>query len=156
MKKRGDRAGLAKKQVFTFKGETKDDSLVIGSHGNAVISVDGIFDLSGIVYCPKYTVTLIIEGTGTVAFRGICNKIIIKKLSGNATLNLRDLTCKELRCEAVRDQGKIIAGKVRIVTKANLFDEAVLQLQDKPLITSAITSDNSKIVYGTDDLVFSF
>jgi hypothetical protein len=147
--------GLTKKQYFSFKGETKDDSILIGSHGDASISIDGSFELSGIVYCPKYTVTVTIEGNGIVAFRGICNRIVIKKMSGNATLDLRDLTCKELRCESVKKKSKIYAGKTRVVTRANLFDDAVLHLSDKPLITSAVTSGSSRIIQGDDGVTIS-
>jgi hypothetical protein len=144
--------GLGKKQYFSFRGEIKDDSILIGSHGDASIAIDGTFELSGIIYCPKYTVTLTIDGTGNIAFRGICNRLVIKKMSGNATLDLGDMTCKELRCESVRKKSKIFAGKTRIVTKANLSDEAVLHLTDKPLITSAVVSGSSRIMHGDEVL----
>lgn len=143
--------GLGKKQQFSFKGEIKDDSLLVGSHGDAIIKVDGTFELSGIVYCPKYTVTLSIEGDGNIALRGICNRLIIKKISGTCTLDLRDLTTKELRCESVRQKAKILAGKTRVVTRANLSDDAVLHLLNSPLITSAVTTDNSQIIQNNTD-----
>lgn len=144
-----------KKQQFSFKGEVKNDSVLIGSHGDAVITVDGNFEISGIVYCPKYTVTLSVAGTGTIAFRGICNRIVIRKMSGDCSLDLRDLTCKELRCESVRKKSKILGGKTRVVTKANLYDDAVLQFSDRPLITSSLTSGNSQLIQGSSDTVLS-
>jgi hypothetical protein len=146
---------VVKKQNFSFKGDIKDDSILIGSHGDAKVVIEGSFDLSGIVYCPKYTLTLSIEGNGTIAFRGICNRIIIKRMSGECVLDLRDLTCKELRCESIRKKSKIIAGKTRVVTRANLFDEAILQLSDRPLITSFVTSDDSQIVHTDSDAIIS-
>jgi hypothetical protein len=145
----------AKKQHFSFKGESKDDSILIGSHGDANVKIDGTFELSGIVYCPKYTLTLSIEGNGTIALRGICNRVVIKKMSGDCTLNLSDLTCKELRCEFIRKKSRVVAGKTRVVTKANLFDEAILQLSDRPLITSFATSGNSQIIHDDSGVVFS-
>lgn len=145
----------AKKRHFLFKGEIKDDSILIGSHGDAVVKIEGTFDLSGIVYCPKYKLILSIEGNGVITFRGICNQIVIRKMSGNCTLDLRDLTAKELRCESVRKKSRIIAGKTRVVTKANLFDEAILHLSDRPLITSFATSGNAQILHNDLDVVVS-
>ena len=138
---------LVKKQNFSFKGDIKDDSILIGSHGDAKVVIEGSFELSGIVYCPKYTLTLLIEGNGAIALRGICNRVVIKKMSGECVLDLRDLTCKELRCESIRKKSKILAGKTRVVTRANLFDEAILQLSERPLITSFATSGDSQIVH---------
>jgi hypothetical protein len=145
----------ARKQQFIFKGDTKDDSVLIGSHGDTNVSVDGSFEISGIVYCPKYALTLSIVGNGTISFRGICNRIIIKKMTGDCTLDLRDLTCKELRCESVRKKSKIIAGKTRVVTRANLYDDAILQLVDRPLITSSLISGNAQLVQGNSDIAMS-
>jgi hypothetical protein len=144
-----------KKQHYSFKGDTRDDSVLIGSHGDATVTIDGNFEISGIVYCPKYTLTLSISGNGTIAFRGICNRIVIKRMSGTCSLDLRDLTCKELRCESIRKKAKIFAGKTRVVTKANLYDDAVLQLSDRPLITSSLVSGNSQLIQGSSDTVFS-
>ena len=145
----------AKKQHFSFKGDVKDDSILIGSHGDAKLKIEGTFELSGIVYCPKYTMTVSIVGNGTIALRGICNRIIIKKMSGECTLDLRDLTCKELRCEALRKKSKLFVGKTRVITRANLFDEAVLQLSERPLITSFVTSGASQIIYADSDAIIS-
>jgi hypothetical protein len=145
----------ARKQQFLFKGETKDDSILVGNYGDAAVNVEGTFELSGIIYCPKYTITLSIEGSGTIALRGICNKIVIKKMSGDCTLDLHDLTCKELRCESIKKKSKIRAGKTRVVTRADLFDDAILYLSDKPLVTSARTSGNAQIFQNDSDFAFS-
>lgn len=144
-----------RKQQYIFKGDTNEDSLLIGSHGDASVVIEGNFDLSGIVYCPKYTVTLSITGTGVIAFRGIANRIVIKKITGDCVLDLRDLTCKELRCESARKKSKVLVGKTRVVTKANLYDEAILKLSDRPLITSSITNGSSQIIQGTSDPIVS-
>ncbi|HEY0653084.1 MAG TPA: hypothetical protein VGD65_08145 [Chryseosolibacter sp.] len=144
-----------KKQQFVFKGETRDDSILIGSHGDATVVIDGNFDLSGIVYCPKYTLTVSVSGTGIVAFRGIANRVVIKKMSGDCTLDLRDLTCKELRCESARKKSRILSGKTRVVSKATLYDEAILQFSDRPLITSSLVSGNAQIIQGSSDVILS-
>jgi hypothetical protein len=135
-----------KKQRINFTGNTKEDSLVVGSHGDAVITVDGNFELSGIIYCPKFSVTLAIKGDGKICFRGKCNRVIIKKMDGNCTLDLSDLTCKELRCESIRGQATVITGKTRVITQANLSDEAELHIPERRLVTNSYTTGSSKII----------
>jgi hypothetical protein len=144
-----------KKQQFSFKGEIKDDSILIGNYGDANLVIDGIFDLSGIIYCPKFTVTVSIEGNGVIALRGIAHRIFVKKMSGDCTLDLRDMTCKEFRCESARKKSKIFAGKTRVVTKVSLFDDSILYLSEKPLVTSAVTFGNSQILQSDSDFVLS-
>lgn len=136
-----------RKQRFTFKGDLKDDSILIGSHGDAVLQVEGTFDLSGIIYCPKYTVTITIKGDGKVSFRGKCSRIIVKSMSGNCTLDLSEVTCRELRFESMRDQATVVTGKTRVISRAHLTDEAVLHIAEKPLITSSFISGSSRIVH---------
>jgi hypothetical protein len=138
--------GRVRKQRFTFKGDLKDDSILIGSHGDAIVLIEGTFDLSGIIYCPKYTVTFTIKGDGKISFRGKCSRIIVKKMGGNCTLDLSDVTCKELRFENMHDQATVITGKARVISRAHLTDEAVLHIGEKPLITSSFVSGSSKIV----------
>jgi hypothetical protein len=139
----------ARKQRFAFVGDLRDDSILIGSHGDAVVQIEGNFDLSGIIYCPKYTITLTIKGDGKAVFRGKCNRIIIKRMEGNCTLDLSDVTCKELRCELLRDQAVVITGKTRVISQAHLADEAVLHIAEKPLITRSYVSGSSRIVHGS-------
>ncbi len=136
-----------RKQRFEFKGNIKDDSILVGSHGDATIKIEGTFDLSGIIYCPRYTVMISIRGDGKVAFRGKCDRIIVKKMKGNCILDLSDLTCKELQCESMRQKATIIVGKARVITKANLADESEMHLDKRPLITSSFVTGNSRIIH---------
>jgi hypothetical protein len=138
--------GRAKKQRFSFT-DHKDDSVLIGSHGNAVVHIEGTVDISGIIYCPKYTVTIRIKGTGKVTFRGICNRIIVNKMRGTCTLDLRDLTSKEVRLESIQDKSMILTGKTRVISQANLMDDAVLHIGENPLITSSFVSGSSRIIH---------
>jgi hypothetical protein len=138
--------GRGKKQKFLFI-DLKDDSVLIGSHGDAVIQISGTVDISGIIYCPKYTVTLQIKGDGKVVFRGICNRVIVKRMQGNCTLDLRDLTCKELRLEFIQNQSMIITGKTRVISQANLNDDAILHIAEKALLTRSLISGSSKIIH---------
>lgn len=135
------------KQKFEFKGEITDHSVLIGSHGDVVIRIDGNFDLSGIIYCPRYTVTITVRGAGRAAFRGKCNRIIIKKIKGASTLDLSELTCRELQCHNLKNKATVIAGKTRVISRANLADEAELHLEGKPLITNSFVTGNARIIH---------
>ena len=145
--------GKMRKQRFVYKGSTSDDSLLIGSHGDAVLMVEGVFDLSGIIYCPKYTITITIKGNGKIALRGKCHTIIIKRMNGNCTLDLSEVTCRELRCECVGGQATVITGKTRLISQANLTDEAELHVATRPLITSSFISGSSRIVKRPGDIL---
>lgn len=135
-----------KKVKLAFTGDVKHDDLLIGSHGNTDIKVQGNFQLSGIIYCPKYTVTLDIKGDGRIAFRGKCYRIVIRKMRGDCTLDLSDVTYKELHCHALQGKSIVIAGKARAITPAILSDEAILHVNANQLIFNPVTSDNAKIL----------
>jgi hypothetical protein len=97
--------GREKKIKLLYTGDVQQDDLLIGSHGHTDIKIDGNFDISGIVYCPKYTVTMNIKGHGRLSLRGKCDRIIIKKMQGNCTLDLTEVTYKNYianRCQADR------------------------------------------------------
>lgn len=146
-----------KKITLLLEGNVRQDDLLIGSHGDTDVSIRGNFELSGIVYGPKYTVTLIINGDGKISFRGKCYRIIIKKMQGDCTLDLSDLTCKELRCDALKGRAVVIAGKARAITPAILSDDATLQVQGGQLLFNPVTSGNARILSvtsaGVEDVV---
>lgn len=138
--------GRKKKIKLAFTGEVNQDDILIGSHGNTDIDIKGSFQLSGIIYCPKYTVTLSIHGSGRIAFRGKCYRIIIKKMEGDCTLDLTEVTYKELHCQGLKGRSVVIAGNTRAITPAILSDDAVLHVTGHQLIFNPVTSGNAKIV----------
>jgi hypothetical protein len=138
--------GRKKKIKLVFRGEVRRDDILIGSHGNTDVKIRGNFQVSGIIYCPKYTVTLEIKGDGKIAFRGKCYSIAIRKMDGDCTLDLSDMTYKELRCESLEGKSIVLAGNTRAITPAILSDEAVLRVSEHQLIFNAVTSGNSKIL----------
>jgi hypothetical protein len=138
--------GRKKKIRLAFCGDVRRDDILIGSHGNTDIKIRGNFQVSGIIYCPKYTVTLEIKGDGKIAFRGKCYSIAIRKMTGDCILDLSDMTYKELRCESLEGKSIVLAGNTRAITPAILSDEAVLHVSEHQLIFNAITSGNSKIL----------
>jgi hypothetical protein len=138
--------GRKKRVKLQFTGNVHRDDVLIGSHGNTDIKARGNFVISGIVYCPKFTITLDIKGSGRISFRGKCDRIIIKKMQGDCTLDLSEVTYKELHCESLQDKSVVIAGKARAITPAILADEAVLHVDERQLIFNPVTSGNSKII----------
>lgn len=138
--------GRKKKVKLEFTGNIQQDDLLIGSHGNTDIKINGIFTISGIIYCPRYTVTLDIRGEGRISLRGKCDRIIITKMQGNCTLDLTEVTYKELHCHSLRDKSVVIAGNTRAITPAILSDEAVLHVHERQLIFNPVTSGNSQIL----------
>jgi hypothetical protein len=138
--------GRKKKIKLRFTGEINQDDIVIGSHGNTDIIVRGMIQLSGIIYCPKYTVTLDIKGDGKIAFRGKCYKIVISRMAGDCTLDLSDVTYKELHCRSLEGKSIVIAGNTRAISPAILSDDAILHVSDHQLIFNPVTSGNSKIL----------
>lgn len=153
----GDMARGERSRRLLFTGDTTDHSLIIGSHGNSTIKADGVFDLSGIVYSPKYRLTIFLNGNGHIALRGICHSVIIRRMNGHATLDLRELVCRELMCMSVKDNCTILAGRVRTVPEANLSGNAVLVLTEKPLILHSNASGHARVVFranGTPDHTF--
>ena len=150
--------GRKKKIKLAFNGEVRQEDLLIGSHGDTDIKVKGDFQLSGVIYGPKYTVTLDIKGNGRIAFRGKCYRIIIKKIVGDCTLDLSDVTYKELHCHSLGGKSVVIAGKARAITPAILSDDATLHVSPRQLIFNPVTSGNSRILtstsQGVEELTF--
>jgi hypothetical protein len=135
------------RQRLLFSGTSKDDSILIGNHGNALIRADGRFDLSGIVYSPKYTLTLDIKGEGVICLRGICHRIVVRKMIGSARLDLSQVACKELTCLSITDDSVIITGRVRTISNASLSGNAMLLLTEKPVIFNQRISDKARTVF---------
>jgi hypothetical protein len=138
-----------KKIKLDFTGEVDRDDILIGSHGNTDIKIKGNFKLSGIIYCPKYTVTLDINGDGRISFRGKCHRVVIRSMKGNCMLDLTDLTYKELHCQSLKGKANVMAGNARAITPAILADEAILHVHEYQLIFNPVTAGNSKILTTT-------
>lgn len=135
-----------RKVRLVFNGETLQNDLLIGSHGDTELKIKGTFQLSGVVYCPKYSVTLDIKGDGLISFRGKCNRIIIRRMSGDCKLDLTHVTYKELRCESLQGRSVVVAGNARAITPAILSDEATLHVHERHLIFNPIVSGKSRIM----------
>ena len=133
-----------KSRIIQYEGEHKVDSLLIGNHGNVEIIVKGTFDLSGMIYS-KNTVEFTIMGTGLIRFTGFCKKVIIHLVKGDCMLDLSELSSKEVSCFSLRDRSKLVIGPTKIITRANVQDEAVFNYSSKPLLRSYSVVGKGKI-----------
>jgi hypothetical protein len=97
-----------------------DHSFFIGNHQHVHISLNEQFDIRGLVYCPRYDVRLTVSGDGKVAFRGMCNRLIIVKTSGDCIVDLSSLIVNELSCYGLGAASNLVVGVVKKVSELNL------------------------------------
>jgi hypothetical protein len=135
---------LKKTRKIEFDGDHKDNSLLIGNYGDVDFVVKGNFELSGMIYS-KSTIEFTVIGNGTIRFHGFCKKIIIHLVKGECSLDLSELTSKEVCCFSLRDKSTIKLGPTRIISRANVQDEAVFQYASKPLLQNYSVVGNGKI-----------
>lgn len=128
-----------------FKGEHKNDSLLIGNFGDVEFVADGAFDLSGMIYCPKGAIQLDVNGEGAISFYGVCKKLIIRNVSGQCQVDLSEVTCKEVDYISLKKSAQLLLGKTKIVRHAVLSDKARLQVSTKTILINYSVSGNSEI-----------
>ena len=127
-----------------YEGDHKNDSLLIGNFGDVEFTAKGNFELSGMIYSKK-TVAFNIVGNGLIKFHGVCAKIIIHIVKGNCVLDFSDLVSSEVCCVSLRDNSTTMIGPAKIITRANLQDEAVLKYKGTPRLQSYTLSGSSRI-----------
>jgi hypothetical protein len=137
---------LAKKSrsKMVFDGDHHADSLMIGNYGDVEILAKGSFNLSGMIYS-KSTVELTVVGNGKITFHGYCKKLIIHLAKGDCTLDLSKLSTREVICISLRDKSKTMIGPTKVITRANVQDEAIFQYSSKPLLQDYSIVGNAKI-----------
>jgi hypothetical protein len=128
-----------------FIGTYKDESIVIGNYGDARFIAQGNFELSGLIFCSKNTVEINLDGEGTVTFRGVCKRLIVRNVRGNCTLDLAGMTTERVWCESVKDSAVITLGTTRIIELISLDDEAVVKYAGRPVLLNYSLRGNSRI-----------
>jgi hypothetical protein len=126
---------LVRARRIEFQGDHKNDSLLIGNHGDVEFIASGNFNLSGMIYSKK-TVEFTLIGSGLVRFTGFCKRIIIHLVKGDSILDLSELSSKEVCCFSLRDRSRIMIGPTKVISKANIQDEAIFHYASKPLFKS--------------------
>ena len=134
----------SKTRTIQFDGEHKQDSLLIGNHGNVEFIAKGVFDLSGMIYS-KNTVEFTLIGNGLIRFTGFCKKIIIHLVKGDCILDLSELTSREVCCFSLRDTSKILVGPTKLISRANVQDHAIFNYSSSPLLRSFSIIGNARI-----------
>ncbi len=133
----------AKSRKLRYTGVVETDSIFVSNHGNVSMFMNGTFNASGMIYCPKYTVCLELTGSGLVSFHGVCQRMEIR-IKGNCVLDLTQMDVGEAWCEA-HDATKIVTGPTKVISKVELHDSAILVLTQKTLVIHAIKLGTSRI-----------
>jgi hypothetical protein len=128
-------ANILKPRRIEFLGDYKNDSLLIGNHGDVELIVNGCFNLSGMIYSRK-TVEFTVIGSGLIRFTGFCKKVIIHLVKGDCILDLSGLSSKEVSCISLRDRSRIMIGPTKVISRANVQDEAIFYYASMPLVRS--------------------
>lgn len=128
-----------------FIGAHKDDSIVIGNYGDVQFVAKGNFDLSGLIYCGKNTVEFNVEGDGSLAFKGVCKKLMIRGIRGNCTLDLSNLSSQVVWCESVKDSAIVTLGPTKLIELISLDNDAVVKYGGKPVLLNYTLKGNSRI-----------
>jgi hypothetical protein len=132
-------------KTIAFSGTNKSNSILFGNHDDLKICVIGNFDLSGLVFCQDYVVVLIISGSGRIALRGRCRKMIIKKVEGDCEVDLQQFSAKELSCDLVRGNSKVITGPVRLISFIRAEGNAVFTHSARSLCVTSYVNDSAQI-----------
>jgi len=127
-----------------YDGEHKNDSLLIGNFGDVEFTAKGVFDLSGMIFS-KQTVAFTVIGRGLIKFHGVCHKIIIHLVKGDCVVDFSELESHEVCCVSLRDNSRTMVGPTKLISRANLQDEAILTYSGTPRLQSYTVSGSSKI-----------
>jgi hypothetical protein len=141
MNKKADKTQRTK---MAFEGDHKSDSLMIGNFGDVEFLAKGVFDLSGMIFSKK-TVEFTVIGTGNIKFHGFCKKLIIHLVKGECILDLSALSSKEVICFSLRDKTKTMLGPTKVITRANVQDEAILKYANNALLQDYSIVGKAKI-----------
>jgi hypothetical protein len=126
---------IVKARRIEFQGEHRNDSLLIGNHGNVEFIANGSFNLSGMIYSKK-TVEFTVIGSGLIRFTGFCRRVIIHLVKGDSVLDLSELSSKEVCCFSLRDRSRIMIGPTKVISRANVQDEAIFNYAGSALLRS--------------------
>jgi len=134
-----------KARKIWYRGEQQDDSLMIGNHSDVELHATGKFEIAGLIYCPRYTLKISMSGTGKVTLRGACKRIIVERIKGDCILDIRELSSREFQCHAAQGTARIQVGKTKLISVANLYEQAELKYTGRPYISRNLAKGSGKI-----------
>jgi hypothetical protein len=134
-----------KGRKIEFIGDFTNDSIVIGNYGDATLIAKGNFKLSGLIYCGKNTVEMEIAGEGSIAFKGVCKKLLIRRIEGNCTLDFSNLTTQSIWCEGARGKSVVTFGRTKTIELLSLDEDILVRYEGKPVLLNYSLRGNSKI-----------
>lgn len=118
---------MLRKLSFDGKSIFEKD-LLIGNHGPAQLTVRGDFTIDGLIYCPKYSLELIIRGNGILSLRGVCRQLVIKRVTGNAILDFEQVRITELICQDLSGTSELLVMQPRYIRQRNVGMNARLHI----------------------------
>jgi hypothetical protein len=118
---------MLRKLFFDGKSIVEHDVL-IGNHGHAQLTVRGNFFIGGLVYCPKFSLEIVVRGNGILMLRGICRRLIIKRVTGNAVLKFEQLRMTELLCNDLSGTSELRVVQPKYVLERNVGINAKLHI----------------------------
>jgi hypothetical protein len=86
-----------------------------------------------------------VSGQGSISLRGACKKLIIKNMTGDCVLDLSEVVCKEVYCKSAKGKSIILIGPTKLISQANLEEEAILQYTGKPLVTNCSLKQSARM-----------
>jgi hypothetical protein len=110
---------------------TDEKSLVIGNHDHVQLTVKGSYFIDGLIYCPRYSLEITLMGEGSLSLHGICRRITVKKVTGKAIINFKDLKVKEFSCEWLGGNSVLKMQAPRFTIQKNIYDHASLYFDER-------------------------
>jgi hypothetical protein len=71
--------------------------------------------------------------------------VIINLVKGDCALDLRELESHEVICISLRDTSRTLIGPIKMISRANLQDEAILKYIGNPRIHNYTVPGSSRI-----------
>jgi hypothetical protein len=105
--------------------------VVVGNHGPAKLTVRGDFSIAGLIYCPKYSLEIVVQGNGILTLRGVCRRLIIKRVTGKAVMELEELKITELVCQDLSGTSELKIAQPKYIISRNVGANAKLHIMDR-------------------------
>jgi hypothetical protein len=86
-----------------------------------------------------------ISGDGSIEFKGICRKLLIRRIEGNCQLDLSNLTSESIWCESAKGKSIVTLGRTKTIELLSLDEDALVRYEGKPVLLNYSLRGNSKI-----------